>query len=136
MVAPVAAVAASFCAVSLARLGADVAPDVVTLAALVTFLPGMTLTIGMRELSTEHLQSGVANTASALVQLLGLVFGVGVGRSIAVSWFGDVERDGPGHDVLHDPRCSRRLRRVSLSRSRCAPGSGTHRSCAPRPCSL
>jgi len=62
----------------------------VTLAALVTFLPGMTLTIGMRELSTEHLQSGVANTASALVQLLGLVFGVGVGRSIAVSWFGSV----------------------------------------------
>ena len=90
MVAPVAAVAASFCAVSLARLGADIAPDVVTLAALVTFLPGMTLTIGMRELSTEHLQSGVANTASALVQLLGLVFGVGVGRSIAVSWFGEV----------------------------------------------
>jgi uncharacterized membrane protein YjjP (DUF1212 family) len=90
MVAPVAAVAASFCAVSLARLRADIAPDVVTLAALVTFLPGMTLTIGMRELSTEHLQSGVANTASALVQLLGLVFGVGVGRSIAISWFGDV----------------------------------------------
>ena len=97
MVAPVAAVAASFCAVSLARLGADIAPDVVTLAALVTFLPGMTLTIGMRELSTEHLQSGVANTASALVQLLGLVFGVGVGRSIAVSWFGEVEPDGPGY---------------------------------------
>ena len=95
MVAPVAAVAASFCAVSLARLGADIAPDVVTLAALVTFLPGMTLTIGMRELSTEHLQSGVANTASALVQLLGLVFGVGVGRSIAVSWFGDVSPTVP-----------------------------------------
>jgi uncharacterized membrane protein YjjB (DUF3815 family) len=42
----------------------------------------------MRELATEHLQSGVANTASALVQLLGLVFGVGIGRSIATSWFG------------------------------------------------
>ena len=66
-----------------------------TLAALVTFLPGMTLTIGMRELSTEHLQSGVANTASALVQLLGLVFGVGVGRSIAVGWFGSVGANTP-----------------------------------------
>ena len=95
MVAPVAAVAASFCAVSLTRLGLDAAPDVVTLAALVTFLPGMTLTIGMRELSTEHLQSGVANTASALVQLLGLVVGVGVGRSIAVSWFGEVSPTTP-----------------------------------------
>jgi uncharacterized membrane protein YjjP (DUF1212 family) len=96
MVAPLAAVAASFCSVAIARSGFDVAPDVVTLAALVTFLPGMTLTIGMRELSTEHLQSGVANTASALVQLLGLVFGVGVGRSVAVSWFGDVGASAPG----------------------------------------
>jgi uncharacterized membrane protein YjjB (DUF3815 family) len=68
-----------------------VSPDLVTLAALVTFLPGMRLTIGMRELSSEHLQSGVANTANALVQLLGLVFGVEVGRSIAESWFGGAE---------------------------------------------
>jgi uncharacterized membrane protein YjjP (DUF1212 family) len=95
MVAPVAAAAASFCAALLAELGLDASPDIVTLAALVTFLPGMTLTIGMRELATEHLQSGVANTASALVQLLGLVFGVGIGRSIALSWFGPVEGGAP-----------------------------------------
>jgi hypothetical protein len=55
----------------------------------------MTLTIGMRELATEHLQSDVANTASALVQLLGLVFGVEVGRSIAVSWFAPVAEAAP-----------------------------------------
>lgn len=91
MLAPVAGAAASFAALGLARLGAEISSDVVTLAALVTFLPGMRLTIGMRELTTEHLQSGVANTASALVQLLGLVFGVGVGRSVADNWFG-VER--------------------------------------------
>ena len=88
LVAPAVAVAASFCAAALVELALEASPDVVTLAALVTFLPGMTLTIGMRELATEHLQSGVANTASALVQLLGLVFGVGIGRSIASSWFG------------------------------------------------
>jgi uncharacterized membrane protein YjjP (DUF1212 family) len=88
MVAPLAGIAASFSAVCVFKLGLKAAPDVVTLAALVTFLPGMALTIGMRELATEHLQSGVANTAKALVQLLGLVFGVGVGRSVAASWFG------------------------------------------------
>jgi uncharacterized membrane protein YjjP (DUF1212 family) len=87
MVAPLAAVAASFSAAAIARLGLNASQDIVTLAALVTFLPGMALTIGMRELATEHLQSGVANTANALVQLLGLVFGVGVGRSVASSWF-------------------------------------------------
>jgi uncharacterized membrane protein YjjP (DUF1212 family) len=91
MAAPLAAITASFCAATAVELGLNASPTVVTLAALVTFLPGMRLTIGMRELSSEHLQSGVANTASALVQLLGLVFGVGVGRSIATSWFGPSE---------------------------------------------
>jgi uncharacterized membrane protein YjjP (DUF1212 family) len=95
MVAPIAAVAASFGAALLVRLGVDASADVVTLAALVTLLPGMTLTIGMRELATEHLQSGVANTASALVQLFGLAFGVAVGRSIASNWFGDVSGPAP-----------------------------------------
>jgi uncharacterized membrane protein YjjP (DUF1212 family) len=103
IVAPAVAVAASFSAATLVELGLDASPDVVTLAALVTFLPGMTLTIGMRELATEHLQSGVANTASALVQLLGLVFGVGVGRSIASSWFGTTSGTFPNtsFDAVH-----------------------------------
>jgi uncharacterized membrane protein YjjP (DUF1212 family) len=95
MVAPIAAVAASFSAALLVRLGLDASADVVTLAALVTLLPGMTLTIGMRELATEHLQSGVANTASALVQLFGLAFGVAIGHSIAANWFGDTGGPAP-----------------------------------------
>jgi uncharacterized membrane protein YjjP (DUF1212 family) len=95
VVAPIAAIAASFCAAVLAQLGLDLSPDLVALAALVTFLPGMTLTVGVRELATGHLQSGVANTANALVQLLGLVFGVAIGRSIAVAWFGPVGVTAP-----------------------------------------
>jgi uncharacterized membrane protein YjjP (DUF1212 family) len=98
MVAPVAAVAASFASVAIVEVGLHASPQIVTLAALVTFLPGMTLTIGMRELATEHLQSGVANTASALVQLLGLVFGVAVGRSIANTWLGETSFPSPSLD--------------------------------------
>jgi uncharacterized membrane protein YjjP (DUF1212 family) len=90
MVAPLAAAVASFGAALLARVGLNASTDIVTLAALVTFLPGMALTIGVQELATQHLQSGVANTANALVQLLGLVVGVTVGRSLATSWFGAV----------------------------------------------
>jgi uncharacterized membrane protein YjjP (DUF1212 family) len=93
LVAPLAAIAASLAATTLASSGVAISSQIVTLAALVTFLPGMTLTIGIQELSTEHLQSGVANTASALIQLVGLVFGVSIGRSVATTWF------GPPHDV-------------------------------------
>jgi uncharacterized membrane protein YjjP (DUF1212 family) len=91
----IASIVASFCAAALVRLAVNASPDVVALAALVTFLPGMTLTAGVRELASEHLQSGVANTANALVQLLGLVVGYEVGRSIAVSWFGAVHQVTP-----------------------------------------
>ncbi len=91
MVSPLAGVVASFSAATIAQLGLDASPNTVTLAALITFLPGMSLTIGVRELATEHLQSGVANTANALIQLLGLVFGVAVGRSLATQWFGIVQ---------------------------------------------
>jgi uncharacterized membrane protein YjjP (DUF1212 family) len=95
MVAPLAAVVASFSAAAIAQLGVNASTDIVTLAALVTFLPGMALTIGVRELATQHLQSGVANTANALVQLLGLVVGVTVGLSIATTWFGIPESGTP-----------------------------------------
>ena len=107
-------IVASFTAAPLAELGLKASPDVVTLAALVTFLPGMALTIGVRELATEHLQSGVANTANALVQLLGLVFGVGVGRSIASSWFGVVHQVAP-HAASR--RCTWSPRSLRASRS-------------------
>jgi uncharacterized membrane protein YjjP (DUF1212 family) len=103
IVAPLAGIVASLCAAALAHLGMRVSPDVVVLAALVTFLPGMTLTVGVRELSTEHLQSGVANTASALAQLLGVVFGVAIGRSIALAWFGPVHEVAP-HPALAFPQ--------------------------------
>jgi uncharacterized membrane protein YjjP (DUF1212 family) len=95
MTAPLAAVVASFSAAALAKIGLNASVEIVTLAALTTFLPGMALTIGVRELATHHLESGVANTANALVQLLGLVVGVAVGRSIAISWFGILQQPAP-----------------------------------------
>jgi uncharacterized membrane protein YjjP (DUF1212 family) len=88
MVAPFAAIVASLGCALLVEVGFAVSVEVATLGALVALLPGMALTIGMRELATNHLQSGMANSAVAFVQLVGLVFGVAVGSSIASVWFG------------------------------------------------
>jgi len=85
---PLAALAASFTAALLVKAGLGVAPDLVTLAALVSLLPGLKLTVGMSELAGKDLQSGVATTADALVLMLGLVFGVEIGRSLAIAWLG------------------------------------------------
>ena len=88
IVAPFAAIVASLGCAMLAQAGLAISVEVATLGALVALLPGVALTIGMRELATNHLQSGVANAAVAFVQLVGLVFGVAVGSSIAAAWFG------------------------------------------------
>ncbi|HET8942059.1 MAG TPA: threonine/serine exporter family protein [Rudaea sp.] len=47
----------------------------VVLASLIVLLPGMSLTTAVRELSTQHLASGVARLAGAVMSLLKLGFG-------------------------------------------------------------
>ncbi|MEO8958070.1 MAG: threonine/serine exporter family protein [Rudaea sp.] len=47
----------------------------VILASLIVLLPGMSLTTAVRELSTQHLASGVARLAGAVMSLLKLGFG-------------------------------------------------------------
>ena len=125
MVAPVAAVAASFCAVSLARLGADIAPDVVTLAALVTFLPGhdahdRDARALDRAPAVRRRQHGERARPAARPRLRRR--GRPVDRRQLVR---RRRRDGPRHGVLDDPRARGASRRASPSRSRCGPATGT-----------
>jgi len=55
----------------------------VTLAAIVVFLPGLTLTTAVSELSSQHLVSGVARLAGSLTVLLKLTFGAVAGSEVA-----------------------------------------------------
>ena len=55
----------------------------VTLAAIVMFLPGLTLTTAVSELSSQHLVAGVARLAGALTVLLKLTFGAVAGSEVA-----------------------------------------------------
>jgi uncharacterized membrane protein YjjP (DUF1212 family) len=54
-----------------------------TLAAIITLLPGMTLTIAMNELAHEHSVSGGARLTGAMLTLLQLGFGVALGKQLA-----------------------------------------------------
>ena len=53
------------------------------------------MAIGVRELATAHLEAGLANSVNALVQLVGIVFGVAVGRSLVTSWLGTIPLNAP-----------------------------------------
>jgi len=54
----------------------------VVLAGLIVLLPGMTLTTAARELSTQHLVSGVARFAGAITTLIKLAFGTVVANEL------------------------------------------------------
>ena len=77
---PLASTAAALATVAAVRLGAPLSEGVVLLGALIVLVPGYTLTVAMTELATRHLTSGTTRLFGALGTLLGMGFGVGIGR--------------------------------------------------------
>jgi uncharacterized membrane protein YjjP (DUF1212 family) len=80
---PLAALLATLLAYSFGYLVPHLAAKQVIMASLIVLLPGMSLTIALTELSTQHLISGVARMAGALATLLKLSFGVVMGTELA-----------------------------------------------------
>ncbi|GAP65126.1 hypothetical protein MBSD_n0415 [Mizugakiibacter sediminis] len=71
----IAALVATLLATLLSAFVVPLAIRSVVLAALIVLMPGMTLTTAVRELSSQHLVSGVARMSGALATLLKLTFG-------------------------------------------------------------
>src|SRR5262249_43245016 len=72
----VGAAFAAFTAGVASSLTDQITPSLVTLAALVVLLPGLSLTVAMTELATRNLIAGTARLMSAVIVLLELVIGV------------------------------------------------------------
>ncbi|HEU0031018.1 MAG TPA: threonine/serine exporter family protein [Kofleriaceae bacterium] len=70
-------------AANLASAVWPIRPGIVTIAALIVLLPGLSLTVAMIELATRHLIAGTARLMSAVIVLLELVVGVALGERIA-----------------------------------------------------
>lgn len=75
---------------------------VVIMASLIVLIPGLGLTIAVTELSTQHLASGSARLAGALVTLLKLGLGVLIG-TVVVKWFGWSLLESPVEALLVPP---------------------------------
>jgi uncharacterized membrane protein YjjP (DUF1212 family) len=84
---PMSAALASFLSavlgVAFHAAGGRLSTYIVMLAALITLVPGLTLTLAMSELSTRDLSSGSARLASALMTFFTLAFGVALGAQLA-----------------------------------------------------
>ncbi|MEQ9399628.1 MAG: threonine/serine exporter family protein [Longimicrobiales bacterium] len=65
-----------------------VVPYIPTLAAIVTLLPGMTLTVAINEVAHGHTVSGGARLTGVMMTLLQLGFGVALGKQVALTLVG------------------------------------------------
>lgn len=79
---PVAAFIASALTALLGLLIGPYAISNTMLAGLIVLMPGLTLTVAMIELSTQHLSSGTSRLNNAFVTFLGIGFGVAVGSAL------------------------------------------------------
>lgn len=63
----------------------------VTLSAIIVFIPGLALTIGLNELSSRHLVSGTVKVMDAIMMLFKLYFGAYLGFALGKFVFGEYE---------------------------------------------
>ncbi|MEO8197337.1 MAG: threonine/serine exporter family protein [Thermoanaerobaculia bacterium] len=85
---PFAAAFAAFTAAVVAQTVPPLSVYIATVAGLIVLLPGYTLTIALSELAAEHLSSGTARFAGALVTFLMIGLGVAIGSRLAVAVLG------------------------------------------------
>ena len=69
------AMAATFIAILVSAFVVPLAIKAVVLAGLIVLVPGMSLTTAVRELSSQHLVSGMARMGGAVTTMLKLIFG-------------------------------------------------------------
>lgn len=82
---PFAAAFAAFTAAVVAAAAPPLSIYIATVAGLIVLLPGYALTVALSELAAEHLSSGTARFAGALVTFLMIGLGVAIGGRLAVA---------------------------------------------------
>ena len=92
MLEPLVSLVSAFCAYGVA---ATFEPStsiwLVTLSAIIVFIPGLALTIGLNELSSRHLVSGTVKVMDAFMMLFKLYFGAYLGFALGKLVFGEYE---------------------------------------------
>ena len=70
------------------QLNLNVNIELAVLSSVIVFIPGLSLTVGLNELSARHLTAGTSRIMDALMQLFKLYFGAFIGLSLAKIWWG------------------------------------------------
>ncbi len=88
MLEPLAATVSAFLSIAIVKLDPSINQPLVVLSSIVVFIPGLSLTVGLRDLAARELLSGTARIMDALMTLFKLYFGSVLGAAVGVLLFG------------------------------------------------
>lgn len=87
MLVPLTALLIAFFSSGLAALGLQFNVPLVILAGVIVYIPGLFMTIGLRELAARHVLSGTARIMDAGMMVFQLYFGAVFGLALAAIWW-------------------------------------------------
>jgi len=85
----------TFLALGATSVWQPLAAGVAILASLIILLPGLTLTLALNELASQHLVSGTARLTGAMITFLKIGLGVGLGTRLAALLPGEISQVAP-----------------------------------------
>ncbi|WP_020560465.1 threonine/serine ThrE exporter family protein [Thiofilum flexile] len=88
MLEPLAALLIALIGSGFSVLGVKLNVPILVLSGIIIFIPGLTLTTGLRELAARHLMSGTARVMDASMTLFKLYFGTLLGLALGTLWWG------------------------------------------------
>ena len=88
MLEPLSALVVALLATAITNLDPHINMPLVILSAIIAFIPGLALTLGLSELAARHLISGTARIMDAIMVLFKLYFGAALGIAIGSLFWG------------------------------------------------
>ncbi|MFD2166383.1 threonine/serine exporter ThrE family protein [Thalassotalea euphylliae] len=88
MLEPLAALVCALLASAITNYDHHINMPIVILSAIIVFIPGLSLTLGLSELAARHLVSGTARVMDAIMVLFKLYFGAALGIALGTLFWG------------------------------------------------
>jgi len=92
---PLVALISAFIVTGAMHLDPSINASLVVLSSIIIFIPGLALTLGLRELAARNLVSGTARIMDAIMLLFKLYFGAVLGLELGYACWGKVEFVSP-----------------------------------------
>ena len=90
MLEPLVAMVSAFLATGIMHFDPNINVSLVVLSSIIAFIPGLALTLGLRELAARDLISGTARIMDAVMLLFKLYFGAALGMALGHACWGEV----------------------------------------------